>query len=596
MTERVSMSTPRRARWAVKALQFVGAGAVASCAMQTTTTDTGKIDEHKEHPRGLYVLFGAEGWERFSYYGMRALLVLYMTRHLHFDRPHALAIYAMYTGLVYLTPLAGGALADAILGRRKAVLIGGLLMALGHLAMASESLLFYALGLLIVGNGFFKPNISTIVGGLYGENDARRDGGFTIFYMGINLGAFFSPIVCGYLGEKVGWHIGFSAAAVGMLAGLGVFVAWQRLLGDVGLPPDRALTTEKAGDGAYRSGDVPGAPVAMLLRKDYIDVAVWVAGGVGVVVATLLSWRVIGPVWEGVGAIPRAALGLAFAGAVFFKLFRGSSSDEAQRIAVIIVLCMFNIFFWMGFEQAGGTMTLFADAQTDRSLGWGAMAVIVVAILAAAVNIWSSTREQTHARGFWLAVSGLFVVAAAFVAAPGVKELLATGHYVIPAAQFQAINPLLIVALGPLFSKMWISLDSGRLRTSTPTKMAIGMIVLGLGFIVMYLGQKLAGDHGTVSPSWLVAVYAIHTVGELCLSPIGLSMVTRLAPARVGSLAMGLWFTSSAIANYLAGTLEEVLSHRHVPIYGFLVVSSIGPALLLLALTPILKKWMHGRE
>jgi POT family proton-dependent oligopeptide transporter len=564
--------------------------------MQTTTESTPADATSKEHPGGLYVLFGAEAWERFSYYGMRALLVLYMTRHLHFDRPHALAIYATYTGLVYLTPLAGGAFADAILGRRKAVLIGGVLMALGHVAMAFEPLFFYALGLLIVGNGFFKPNISTIVGGLYRDKDPRRDGGFTIFYMGINLGAFFSPIVCGYLGEKVGWHYGFSAAAVGMAAGLMVFVLWQRLLGEVGLPPKRALTTAKAGDGAYREGEVSGGPVGLLVRRDYVDVALWIAGGVGVVVAALAAWTVLGPVWAGVPGAARAALGLAAAGGVFYRLFRGANGDEAQRLGVIIILCLFNIFFWMGFEQAGGTMTLFADSQTDRALGWGAMAFIVVAILAAAANIWSSTREQTHARGFWLGIAGLFVVAAAMVAGPGIKELLATGHYIIPAAQFQAINPLLIVALGPLFSKMWIALDSGRFRSSTPTKMAVGMVVLGLGFVVMFLGQRLAGEHGQVSPMWLVAVYAIHTVGELCLSPIGLSMVTKLAPARVVSLAMGLWFTSSAIANYLAGTLEELLSHRHVPIYGFLVVSSIGPALLLLALTPILKRWMHGLD
>jgi len=547
-----------------------------------------------EHPRGLYVLFGAEAWERFSYYGMRALLVLYMTRHLHYDRAHALEIYALYTGLVYLTPLIGGSLADALLGRRKAVLIGGVLMALGHLAMASEALLFYALGLLIVGNGFFKPNISTIVGGLYREGDARRDGGFTIFYMGINLGAFFSPIVCGYLGEKVGWHFGFSAAAVGMALGLGVFVAWQRLLGDVGLPPKRALVTTTAGDGAYREGTV-STEAQLLTQKDYVDVAAWVAGGVGVVAAVILGWNVVGPLWEQVPGAARAVLGLGAVAGVFYRLFKGSTPEEAQRLAVVIVLCMFNIFFWMGFEQAGGTMTLFADARTDRDLGWLSMGVIVAVILGAAVNIWRSTRDQTHARGFWVAVSGLFVVAAALVAGPGIRELATTGHYVLPAAQFQAINPLLIVALGPLFSKLWTRLDSGRLRTSTPTKMAIGMITLGLGFIVMYLGQQLAGESGKVSPNWLVAVYAIHTVGELCLSPIGLSMVTKLAPARVGSLAMGLWFTSSAIANYLAGKLESLLEHRHVPIYGFLVVSSIGPALVLLALTPVLKKWMHGR-
>ncbi len=577
-----------------------GRGSVPFGAMQTSNAQPPATPsgDDTQHPRGLYVLFGAEAWERFSYYGMRALLVLYMTRHLHYDRPHALEIYALYTGLVYLTPLFGGALADAILGRRKAVLIGGILMALGHVAMASEALLFHALGLLIIGNGFFKPNISTIVGGLYRENDPRRDGGFTIFYMGINLGAFFSPIVCGFLGEKLGWHYGFSAAAVGMALGLGVFVLWQRLLGDVGLPPQR-LVTEQAklvGGGAYREGEVSGPSDLRLTQRDYVDVGLWVVGGTALVAAIVFGWGFVGPVWAGVPFAARMfPLGLGL-GLLFRRLFKGCTREEAQRIAVIIILCAFNIFFWMGFEQAGGTMTLFADDRTDRSLGWFSMIVIVAVILAAAVNIFVSTREQVHARGFWLGVSGLFVVAAALVAGPGFLELLNTGRYVLPAAQFQAINPLLIVALGPMFSKMWIKLDSGRLRTSTPTKMAIGMIVLGLGFIVMFVGQQLAGSNGKVSPNWLVAVYAIHTVGELCLSPIGLSMVTRLAPSRVLSLAMGLWFTSSAVANYAAGVLEQVLERRHVPIYGFLVVSSIGPALLLLAMTPMLKRWMHGRE
>lgn len=558
------------------------------------------IDEHKEHPRGLYVLFSAEAWERFSYYGMRALLVLYMTQHLHYSRANALEIYALYTGLVYLTPLIGGALADSLLGRRKAVLIGGTLMALGHLAMAFEPLLFHALGLLIVGNGFFKPNISTIVGGLYHEGDNRRDGGFTIFYMGINLGAFFSPIVCGFLGEKVGWHYGFSAAAIGMALGLLVFAWGQRLFGSVGLPPRRvaASSTSAAGEGAFREepATIEGPTDAPMLleRRDYLDVALWVAIGTGVVVAVLFGWRFVGPLWAGVGSVPRALLAVAAAVAVLFKLFQGSTREEVQRLIVIVILCAFNVFFWMGFEQAGGTMTLFAADKTDRNLGWFAMVVIVVAILGAAANIYYSTREQVHARKFWLGVSALFVVAAAMVAGPGVLALLKTGRYELPASQFQAINPLLIVALGPLFSKMWTTLDEGRFKTSAPTKMAIGMVVLGLGFIVMYIGQQFSQSE-KVSPNWLVVVYAIHTVGELCLSPIGLSMVTRLAPSRVVSLAMGLWFLSSFFANYAAGILEHVLEQRHVPIYGFLVVSSIGPALVLFALTPLLKKWMHGR-
>ncbi len=283
-----------------------------------------------EHPGGLYVLFGAEAWERFSYYGMRALLVLYMTRHLHYDRAHALEIYALYTGLVYLTPLIGGSLADALLGRRKAVLIGGVVMALGHLAMAFEPLLHVALGLLIIGNGFFKPNISTIVGGLYREGDARRDGGFTIFYMGINLGAFFSPIVCGFLGEKVGWHFGFSAAAIGMLRGPRG-VRWGRSSWATWgcRPTARARARPLAGDGAYREGDGVQSPRPLLLnrRRTTSTSGIWVAGGTALVAAIVLRlWTFVGPLWAGGDGALRA-LGLGAAGAVFYR----SSRREPRR-------------------------------------------------------------------------------------------------------------------------------------------------------------------------------------------------------------------------------------------------------------------------
>src|SRR5579872_7342873 len=236
--------------------------------MRTTAPSSGAADDAAApvaHPIGLYTLFGAEAWERFSYYGMRALLNLYLVQHLHFARPDALGVYATYTGLVYLTPILGGYFADRVLGRRKAVLIGGILMALGHLAMAFEPLLHLALGLLILGNGFFKPNISTIVGGLYGDGDPRRDGGFTIFYMGINLGAYVAPLACGNLGEKVDWHFGFSAAAIGMAAGLAVFVWGQKFLAAVGMPP-------------RKSGAAPTtADPQRLTRRDYVDVLAWVA-------------------------------------------------------------------------------------------------------------------------------------------------------------------------------------------------------------------------------------------------------------------------------------------------------------------------------
>lgn len=239
-------------------------------------------------------------------------------------------------------------------------------------------------------------------------------------------------------------------------------------------------------------------------------------------------------------------------------------------------------------------MTLFADKQTDRALGWGGVSFIALFTIGAGLNLWRSSKGE-GARGFWIAITAIFILNGIIDAVTGGREILKSGSYVVPASQFQSINPLLIVALAPAFSKMWERLDSNpRTKTSTPTKMAIGMVILGLGFVVMFAGQKLAAT-GNVSPLWLFSVYAIHTVGELCLSPIGLSMVTKLAPSRVVSLAMGLWFMSSFVANLCAGLLEGWLEQYHVPIYGFLIFSSIGPALLLLAITPKLKVWMHGK-
>lgn len=475
-----------------------------------------------KQPKGLYVLFSAEAWERFSYYGMRALLVLYLVNHLQYDRQDALKVYGLYTGLVYLTPMIGGYIADKYLGARKAVLIGGIVMALGHLAMAYEPLLFEALGLLIIGNGFFKPSISTIVGGLYTENDPRRDGGFTIFYMGINLGAFFSPLVCGTLGESIGWHWGFGAAGIGMIAGLLVFMWGQYMLGTTGFPPGREITEN-----------------CKLNRKDWMDVLLYTIASCVLVAAIIqLGSRIGVSMMFGVGALVG---GVAFVGQLVVSKPATKpaplTKEEWNRILVIAVLAFFNIFFWMGFEQAGGTMNLFADQQTDRHLfGWE-----------------------------------------------------------IPASFFQSINPLVIVTMAPLFAIFWSKLDQSRFALSTPAKMAFGMILLGLGFVLMFFAQGRAEIFGTVGPLWLVGVYFLHTIGELCLSPIGLSMVTKLSPLRLTSLMMGVWFLSSAVANYSAGVLEGFLHSFHVPLYGFLIFSSIGAGVILLMITPLLKKWMHGR-
>jgi POT family proton-dependent oligopeptide transporter len=512
------------------------------------------------HPSGLYVLFGAEAWERFSYYGMRALLVLYLVNKLGYSRDHALEVYGLYTGLVYLTPLLGGYLADKILGRRKAVLIGGILMALGQVFLMFPATLTLALGLLIAGNGFFKPNISTMVGGLYREGDARRDGAFTIFYMGINLGALFSPIICGNLGERVSWAVGFGSAAIGMALGLAQFVFGQGHLGDTGLPPGRVNETTKGGAGPYRAHDLPSGTPTKLLTKDYVDVAIWCVATAAVVYGVLFAWNFIGPVWTGLPSWPKLGLLLAAVSVVFFQLYKGTSTSEKQEVTVIIILVAFNIFF------------------------------------ACAYNFRRSTKNEISGQALWIGLTGMFVLMGIATIGLGIYDFVKGTTTNIPASQFQAINPLLIVALAPTFSNLWSKLDSGKFKSSTPTKMAIGMILLGIGFMVLYVGQKLAIASGTkASAGWLAAVYFVHTIGELCLSPIGLSMVTKLAPPRVMSLAMGLWLFSSAVANYLAGILESLLTKVHVPIYGFLIVSSIGPAIVLLALTPLLKKWMHGK-
>ena len=559
-----------------------------------TAADGG--DPPQGHPSGLYVLFGAEAWERFSYYGMRALLVLYLVNKMGYSREHALEVYGLYTGLVYLTPLLGGFLADKILGRRKAVLIGGLLMGLGQIFLMFPATLTLALGLLIAGNGFFKPNISTMVGGLYREGDARRDGAFTIFYMGINLGALASPLVCGNLGERVGWAVGFGSAALGMALGLAQFIWGQPKLGDTGLPPGRVTPTTTAGAAPYRSAALPSGTPTLLASRDYIDVLVWCVGSAAVVFGVLKAWDFVGPVWSALPGYPKLGLLLAGVSVVFFQLYKGTTTSEKQEVTVIIILVLFNIFFWMGFEQAGGTMTLFADEQTDRNVGGIGMLLIAAFVFGCAYNFRRSTKAEISGQALWIGLTGLFVLMAVGILGLGIYDL-ATGKATnIPASQFQAINPLLIVALAPTFSNLWAKLDSGKFKSSTPTKMAIGMVLLGLGFGVLYVGQKLAIASGTkASATWLAGVYFVHTIGELCLSPIGLSMVTKLAPPRVTSLAMGLWLFSSAVANYLAGILESLLTKVNVPIYGFLIVCSIGPAILLLALTPLLKKWMHGK-
>ena len=491
---------------------------------------TGVIDNRAQpeerQPRALPTIFLTEMWERFSYYGMRALLVLYLVNALHYERANALEIYGLYTGLVYLSPIAGGWLADRYLGTRKAVLIGGITMALGHFAMAFEPLLYLALGLLVAGNGFFKPNMATLLGSLYRENDPRRDGGFTIYYMGVNLGAFFSPLVAGTLGEKVGWHYGFASAGVGMCLGIAQFLWGQERLGDAGMHGGKTR----------------------LDARDWVHVVLISLAMIPLVYAVMAAWGVVGPVWDPLPALGKAAIVLGIVGVLWaighVRAKRHAeagheplTSEEWQRIVAILVMGFFVVFFWMGFEQAGGTMNLFADKLTDRNLGG-----------------WE-----------------------------------------VPASYFQSVNPLAILALGPVMAALWLRLDTSRFSLPTPAKMAFGLAFLALGFVVMAFGDQHAAAIGNVSAMWLVFAYLLHTVGELCLSPVGLSMVTKLAPARVAALMMGIWYLANAAANYLAGILEDLLKGTAIPLYWFLVGTSLGAALVLLAITPLLKRLMHGK-
>ncbi len=493
----------------------------------TTLTATAPAAAPTAHPRGLYVLFATEMWERFSYYGMRALLVLYLVNALGYKRVDALEMYGIYTGLVYLTPIFGGWIADKYLGLRLTAVIGGSVMMLGHFAMAVPSLLHVALGLLIIGNGFFKPNTTSMVGELYdGPTDPRRDGAYTIFYMGINLGSFFSPFVCGTLGQKVGWDWGFASAGVGMVIGLVTLIAFQNILGNSGLKKGQrpigvhnlpVILTFTAASVALVYGVLAVWP---LLKGGLVGIPSWlsIVVGVGIIAGVIVLWSKM----------------TAKPGEVSQPLTRA----EWTRITAVLVLIVFVAFFWMGFEQAGGSMNLFADKQTDRHLG----------------------------------------------------------SFEIPSTWFQSINPLLIIVLAPFFSMLWTAINKSRFSLPDVAKQALGMIVLGLGFVVMYIAQERANALGTVGPQWLFWVYALHTIGELMLSPVGLALVSRAAPHRIAGLLMGVWFIANGVANYFAGALEGLLAGSGIPPYAFLLASSIGMGVLLLILTPLLNRMLQARD
>jgi POT family proton-dependent oligopeptide transporter len=478
------------------------------------------------HPRGLFVLFFAEMWERFSYYGMRALLIFYLVQHWLFTDSEASVVYGAYTALVYITPVVGGYLADRYLGQRKAVLFGAVLLTFGHFLMAFEGdggqagsaikIFWLALAFIIVGSGFLKANISVIVGQLYSRTDIRRDPAYTIFYMGINLGAALGAIVAGYLGQTYGWSYGFGAAGFGMLLGLIVFVWGKPLLMGKGESNSPERLTNK----------VMGVPFEWLLYV--IGVA-----GVGLVWFLIQYQSLVG----GLLMIAGASLVAYVLYTAVFKL----PKHDRDRIFAAMYLIFGSILFWALFEQAGSSLNLFTDRSVDREIfGW-----------------------------------------------------------IVPASMFQSINAIYIVLLGPVFAILWTVLAKRGLEPSAPAKFGLGVIQLGAGFLVLVIGATAAGADGLTPVLFIFLIYLLHTTGELCLSPVGLSAMNRLAPAHLAGLIMGTWFFASATGNFAAGLISAATGgegagpERVVEVYSTVGWTAVVVGVGMVLISPLIGKLMH---
>ncbi|MCU0323268.1 MAG: peptide MFS transporter [Chitinophagaceae bacterium] len=559
------------------------------------------------HPKGLFVLFFTEMWERFSYYGMRAIFTLYMTKALFLDKSEASNIYGSYTGLVYLTPLIGGYVADKYWGNRKSILFGGILMAVGQFLMFFSAsnyqntglatiLMWFGLSGLIIGNGFFKPNISTMVGQLYPRGDKRLDAAFTLFYMGINLGAFFSPIVCGILGDTgnpADFKYGFLAAGIGMVFGV---ISFEFMKKKYLVTPEG----EAVGDIANKKREVKQEDIAGNIGKiSQTSMIIWGVIGVALI---LLFHYLMAQDWIGsvIFSISIVAPGLILTDTSLTKI-------ERERIIVIFVAAFFVIFFWAAFEQAGASLTFFADEQMDRvvniNTNYGNLYLIVAAL--AGLLYYTLQRIMDIPKEFKILFYGVGIYLLYLVISGYVKgEVFALKE--IPASAYNSVNAVFIVILAPLFAELWGKLGVRNLEPASPYKQALGLLFLSLGYVVIAIGVS---DIGTVKVSmmWLIVLYLLHTIGELCLSPIGLSLVNKLAPVRFASLLMGTWFLANATANKFAGTLSSFypdggkatsfLGYKMENIFDFFVlfiVMSGAASLILFVLSKKLLKMMHG--
>ncbi len=480
------------------------------------TLDTGGIGGH---PRGLTTLFFTEMWERLSYYGMRSFLVLFMTASvatggLGLSTAMAARVYGLYTASVYLASLPGGWIADRVLGLRKSVLWGGIAIMLGHftLAVPSETGFYIGLILIVIGTGLLKPNISALVGELYDKDDPRKDSGFSLYYMGINLGAFLAPLVCGTLAQTVGWHWGFGAAGVGMLFGLVQYVLTGNRLGKAGKKPEK---TAREGGFSLSFGGV-----------------LWLIG-VGLILIAMAGDLVFG---LELSQLQRFVVLLVGSAVFMASLYVGGnfSATEKKRGFSIFFLFLVAALFWAGFEQAGSSLTLFADRMTANT-------------------------------------------------ALGME---------FPSSWYQSLNPIFILIFAPVFSWLWIKM--GHKQPSSPAKFSLGVIGVGLGFVIMVFAAQRASA-GLVSPNWLLTTYLLHTLGELCLSPVGLSVMTKLSPQRIVGQIMGVWFLAAAIGNYMGGEIVGLFEALPLPqLFGSVAGVNLGVAVLVIALTPLVKRQMGG--
>ncbi|MBC8034083.1 MAG: peptide MFS transporter [Chitinophagaceae bacterium] len=500
------------------------------------------------HPAGLYILFFTEMWERFSFYGMKALLIFYLTKYHFFSDTEGNQIVGNYAALVYALPILGGILADRYLGFRKAVIFGAILLVLGHAGMAIEGsqayydnagkvvrdetavqVFYFSMGLIIMGVGFLKPNISTIVGQLYDKDDPRRDAGFTIFYMGINLGSFIATLLCGWLGETYGWRYGFGAAGIGMLFGLLFFIWGQKYLLGKAEPPNPELLKERSAVG---------------VSKEWL-IYILSAGGVFVCWQLVQHHRVVGSI-----------LTLTSVGVVLFLIWfiiRKCTRKEKGQMIVLLVLIIFTVVFWALFEQAYTSMNLFADRIIDRKTSFGE----------------------------------------------------------IKASQFLSLNALFIILLAPIFAWIWVKTAKRNIEPSTTVKFALGILLAGLGFGALVAGISNADDFGKVSPAWLVLAYLLHTCGELALSPVGLSAVTKLSVPRIVGFMMGVWFLATASSEFIAARLADIASVDtsggivtdvkgslivYADLFRFLFYIGLVAGGLLLLLSPLLRKLMREEK